>query len=167
MNTALDILAAFAGSPDHGNPAAVAIVDGWPEDSTMQAIARAAGLSETAFVVVGPQGYEIRWFTPVQEVPLCGHATLAAAAVIRDRLKPTSWPIRLQSASGPLRVDREGSRLVLDFPADPGRQTPAPAGLFDALRCPPPSPCPLATRCGNAQTDLRLRRFAQVSGRLA
>jgi PhzF family phenazine biosynthesis protein len=137
MNLALDILAAFADSPDRGNPAAVAIVDEWPEEPAMQAIAREAGLSETAFVVVGPQGYEIRWFTPVQEVPLCGHATLAAAAVIRDRLTPDCWPIELQSASGPLMVDQAGARLVLDFPADPGRQTSAPAGLFDALGCAP------------------------------
>src|SRR5438067_13568991 len=82
---------AFADGPFTGNPAAVCALDAWLPDDVMQAIAAANNLSETAFFV--PQGahgdeYRLRWFTPTVEVDLCGHATLASAFVVFDRLAP-------------------------------------------------------------------------------
>jgi predicted PhzF superfamily epimerase YddE/YHI9 len=79
----LRVVDAFTDAPFSGNPAAVTVVDGFPADDRMQAIAREMNLSETAFVVRRDDGeYDLRWFTPVVEVDLCGHATLAAAHVL-------------------------------------------------------------------------------------
>ncbi|MDP0958978.1 PhzF family phenazine biosynthesis protein, partial [Klebsiella pneumoniae] len=78
--------------PFTGNPAAVCLLEAWPEDSVLQRIATENNLSETAFVVRQPDGFGLRWFTPAVEVDLCGHATLAAASVLlnqqaRDRVR--------------------------------------------------------------------------------
>lgn len=79
---------AFADRVFRGNPAAVVPLDGWLSDSTLQAIAAENNLAETAFFVPRGTGYHLRWFTPRQEVPLCGHATLASAFVILRHLTP-------------------------------------------------------------------------------
>ena len=74
---------AFADRPFSGNPAAVMPLDHWLDEEVMQAIAAENNLSETAFTVPSEgddADYDLRWFTPAMEVPLCGHATLAAAA---------------------------------------------------------------------------------------
>ena len=73
---------AFADRVFRGNPAAVVPLESWLPEATMQSIAAENNLSETAFLVREGIGYRIRWFTPVNEVPLCGHATLASAWVI-------------------------------------------------------------------------------------
>jgi PhzF family phenazine biosynthesis protein len=86
-------------------------------DEAMQAIAAENNLAETAFLVPENGDYRIRWFTPAVEVPLCGHATLASAAVVMERLEPKRLSVVFHSASGPLTVDRIGSRYVMDFPA--------------------------------------------------
>ena len=74
---------AFTDEPFAGNPAAVVVVDAWPDDGLMQRLAAENNLSETAFVVPEDRGrpgsYRVRWFTPAAEVDLCGHATLASA----------------------------------------------------------------------------------------
>ena len=83
MGLDLTVVDAFTDRPFSGNPAAVAIVDRFPEGARMQAIAREMNLSETAFVVPRADGdHDLRWFTPTMEVDLCGHATLAAAHVL-------------------------------------------------------------------------------------
>ena len=69
-----------------GNPAAVMPLERFPDEQLMQAIAAENNLSETAYLVREGSDYRIRWFTPVAEVPLCGHATLASAAVVLERL---------------------------------------------------------------------------------
>ena len=106
---------AFASEPLTGNPAAVIPLDRWLDDKLMQAIAEENNLSETAFTVPSGNGdadYELRWFTPTTEVPLCGHATLATAHVlIRDE------KIRFKTRSGVLTVARDGDLLQLDLPA--------------------------------------------------
>src|SRR5439155_14227280 len=81
----LYIVDAFAERPLSGNPAAICLLETWPEDRLMQAIAAEVNLSETAFVVPEGQGWRIRWFTPTLEVDLVGHATLAAAHVLFTR----------------------------------------------------------------------------------
>ena len=72
-----------------GNSAAVILMPGFPEDGVMQAIAAENNLAETAFLVRADGDYRLRWFTPTTEIPLCGHATLASAAAIMERLEPT------------------------------------------------------------------------------
>lgn len=119
-----------------GNPAAVVPLAEWIDDSLMQQIATENNLSETAFFVpVNTTGshWHIRWFTPAVEVPLCGHATLACAAVIHREFSPSSWPITFESASGQLTIDIDDDAFILDFPANvavPGRM---PNGLPEAL----------------------------------
>jgi PhzF family phenazine biosynthesis protein len=134
MNLQIYQVAAFTETQFGGNPAAVVPLDAWIDDALMQNIAAENNLSETAFFVPVADGeWHIRWFTPAVEVPLCGHATLASAAVIRERLGHAQWPIRLQSASGPLVVDTEGDSYVLDFPANKPSPTELPEGFEAAL----------------------------------
>lgn len=110
---------AFARRVFEGNPAAIVPLQEWIDDCLMQSIAMENNLSETAFFLVDKVDGKrpIRWFTPVYEVDLCGHATLAAAWVAIHKLGIDENPIEFQSASGPLSVRRDGERLVLDFPA--------------------------------------------------
>ncbi len=120
---------AFADEPFRGNPAGVCPLDRWLPDATMQAIAAEMNLAETAFFVPSPNGYHIRWFTPTVEVPLCGHATLASAAVIFRDLRPGDSRVTFDSLSGPLEVARDGDLLELDFPARPPRPAAVPEEL--------------------------------------
>lgn len=110
----------FTDRADGGNPAAVCVTDKWPDDSVMLGIAAHNGLSETAFCVKDsaeqPQ-YHIRWFTPACEVPLCGHATLAAAAVLFRFFHPGAERILFHSKSGMLGVTKKSALYELDFPA--------------------------------------------------
>ena len=94
---------AFSDQVLRGNPAAVCPLQDWLPETLMLSIARENNLSETAFLVGGDGKYEIRWFTPAYEVPLCGHATLASAMVIRDFLEPGRDRVSFQSASGAAR----------------------------------------------------------------
>lgn len=127
-------VAAFTDTLFGGNPAAVVPLTEWLSDALMQNIATENNLSETAFFVpLGRGEWHIRWFTPAVEVPLCGHATLASAAVIHQRLNEQQWPIRLQSASGMLAVDRDGDAYVLDFPASNPQPIELPGGFETAL----------------------------------
>jgi PhzF family phenazine biosynthesis protein len=100
----------------------------------MQSVASEMNLSETAFVEPQAAGYGLRWFTPVAEVGLCGHATLASAHVLYETgLAKPAEPVRFDSVSGPLTARREDGLLVLDFPARPAGPAPAPPGLLAAL----------------------------------
>lgn len=126
---------AFADAVFKGNPAAVIPLETWLPDATMQAIAAENNLAETAFFVRGKDGYGLRWFTPEVEVDLCGHATLASAWVIFNRLDGASNSIEFHTRSGRLKVtqDGESGRLVLDFPARPPETATACAGLLQAI----------------------------------
>jgi PhzF family phenazine biosynthesis protein len=108
---------AFTSRRFAGNPAAVMPLRQFLSDETMQAIAAENNLAETAYLVPDNGDYRIRWFTPTVEVPLCGHATLASAAVVMERLEPKRTSVVFHSASGPLKVDRDLSRYIMDFPA--------------------------------------------------
>ena len=126
-------LDAFTSRVFHGNPAAVCPLAVWLPDETLQAIAAENNLTETAFFVEHKAGYEIRWFTPKQEVDLCGHATLASAHVILNFLKPGLRSVKFSSKSGTLKVARAGELLALDFPTRTGKACPPPHGLLEAL----------------------------------
>lgn len=128
---------AFATRLFSGNPAAVVVMDGFPPDATMQAVAAENNLAETAFLVRDGHDYHLRWFTPVVEVPLCGHATLASAAVVMERLDPTSTNVVFQTASGPLRVVRRDGSYVMNFPSRPSELTSGRQDVADALGCVP------------------------------
>lgn len=127
MEVALTTVDSFTAVPFTGNPAAIAVVDAFPDDQVMQAIAREMNLSETAFVVARTDGeYDLRWFTPSVEVDLCGHATLAAAHLL-------GTPVRFHTRSGVLACTRSDDGWIeMDFPADP----PAPAEPPPALGLP-------------------------------
>ncbi len=112
-----------------GNPAAVCLLDGWPEEGRMQAVAAENNLSETAFLVGGGGRYGLRWFTPVTEVDLCGHATLASAFVIFRFLEPDASDIAFDTRSGELRVRRDGAWLHMDFPSQPPSPCACPEDL--------------------------------------
>jgi predicted PhzF superfamily epimerase YddE/YHI9 len=114
MTLNLTTVDAFTSQPFTGNPAAIAIVDGFPDPSVMQAVAREINLAETAFVVARSDGdFDLRWFTPTVEVDLCGHATLAAAHLI-------GGTARFHTRSGRLDCARtDDGWIEMDFPSDP------------------------------------------------
>ncbi len=124
---------AFARQVFQGNPAAVCPLEQWLDDALLQASAEENNLSETAFFVSIPQGYHLRWFTPVAEVDLCGHATLAAAHVLFEHLGHPGEMILFDTRSGPLTVSRRGDRLEMDFPARTPQPCPIPAALVEGL----------------------------------
>lgn len=109
---------AFTQSAFNGNPAAVCPLDAWLDDDTLQKIAEENNLSETAFFVKENDGFSLRWFTPAVEVELCGHATLAAAWVIFNKLNYSQSSIKFYTLSGELIVSKaENDYLCMDFPA--------------------------------------------------
>jgi PhzF family phenazine biosynthesis protein len=110
---------AFTGAVFAGNPAAVCPLETWLPDSVMQSIAAENNLAETAFFVPQNGTFHLRWFTPMCEVDLCGHATLASAHVLFEELGYKAESIRFETKSGELVVEREGGRLTMDFPARP------------------------------------------------
>lgn len=136
----IQIVDAFTSRPFTGNPAGVCLLPAgpWPDDRRLSRIAAELNHSETAFALPLPAGagahWEIRWFTPLVETNLCGHATLATAHTLR-REGLLSGPVRFRSRfSGDLsaHAGRDGS-ITLDFPAAPGTEVPVPRGLAAAL----------------------------------
>jgi PhzF family phenazine biosynthesis protein len=127
---------AFAIRPFRGNPACVVEpVEAWPDAGWMQALAAENNQAETAFLLrsADPARFGLRWFTPALEVPLCGHATLAAAHVLFAELGLRAEQVTFDTQSGPLGVRRSGPAYAMDFPAQPPVRTDVPAGLAEAL----------------------------------
>lgn len=124
---------AFTSRLFGGNPAAVCPLEDWPADATLQAIALENNLSETAFIVPEGEGFRLRWFTPAVEVNLCGHATLATAHLILNRLEPSREQVAFETLSGTLTVRRDGDRLAMDFPAIPAEPGDVPAEAVAAI----------------------------------
>ena len=126
---------AFADKVFRGNPAAVVPLEQWLPDATLQAIANENNLAETSYFVAREPGfYDLRWFTPTMEVPLCGHATIASAWVIFSELAPELDQVRFATKSGILTVEKGGDGLHrMAMPA--GRVEPfsAPPGFGKAL----------------------------------
>lgn len=108
---------AFTDKVFGGNPAAVVPLSSWPDDSLLQAIAEENNLSETAFFVSTEKAFQLRWFTPLKEVDLCGHATLATAHVIFEILGYSKQVITFETRGGALFVQKKGARLEMNFPA--------------------------------------------------
>lgn len=108
---------AFTDEPFKGNPAGVMIVENEPDVDFMQEIAMEMNLSETAFVVPADDHYKIRYFTPAQEVALCGHATLASAHILYELgVKKSGEPILFKAKVGDLNIHKQGNLIVMNFP---------------------------------------------------
>jgi PhzF family phenazine biosynthesis protein len=109
---------AFTNKPFSGNPAAVCILDEPREENWMLDVAREMNLSETAFLHKQEDGYRLRWFTPVTEIDLCGHATLASAHILWETdLLGSQETAHFYTLSGVLKATRKGEEIEMDFPA--------------------------------------------------
>src|SRR5215469_5209189 len=128
---------AFTNKPFSGNPAGVCVLPEPRDDHWMQQVAQEMNLSETAFLLKQADGFNLRWFTPVVEVGLCGHATLASAHTLWEAgyLQPTEQA-RFHTLSGLLTADHKGDWIELDFPAILEEPTEAPSVLLKALGVP-------------------------------
>jgi PhzF family phenazine biosynthesis protein len=123
---------AFTDTAFKGNPAAVCILDRERDAAWMQDVAKEMNLSETAFLLPHADGFGLRWFTPLVEVALCGHATLASAhALWEERVLETE--ARFHTLSGLLTATRNGDLIELDFPAKAEEKAEAPALLLESL----------------------------------
>ncbi|MGZ6907530.1 MAG: PhzF family phenazine biosynthesis protein [Acidimicrobiia bacterium] len=133
MATPLVWVDAFTDTPTRGNPAAICLLDAPADEAWMQSLAFELGLAETAYVVPrGDHEFDLRWFTPTVEIPLCGHATLASAHVLYEEARATG-PITFHTMSGPLICTRRDGLIEMDFPAVPPTPVAPPDGLLDAL----------------------------------
>jgi PhzF family phenazine biosynthesis protein len=109
---------AFTAKPFSGNPAAVCILDEACDEIWMLNVAREMNLSETAFLNKQEDGYRLRWFTPVTEIELCGHATLASAHILWETgLLGPQEPANFHTLSGLLTAKKKGDEIEMDFPA--------------------------------------------------
>ncbi|MEU9336245.1 PhzF family phenazine biosynthesis protein [Streptomyces sp. NPDC048290] len=135
------IVDAFTDRPFAGNPAGVLLLDAFPEDGWLQNVALEVNHAETAFAHPLPPGgdadWALRWFTPVTEVALCGHATLATAHVLHST-GTQEGPVRFATRSGVLsaRPAPDGS-ITLDFPTAPLTPVDVPEGVAEALGAQP------------------------------
>ncbi len=137
MELSLYHIDAFASDLFKGNPAAVCPLDAWLPYNIMQKIAFENNLSETAFFVQKGNGFHIRWFSPTNEVDLCGHATLATAFVIFNILNYSQNIIEFDSKSGLLKVIKDEDNLILNFPAQPPTPCNTPQEIINALNITP------------------------------
>jgi len=124
---------AFTDKLFGGNPAGVCSLEDWLPNEVMQNIAFENNLAETAFFVTNDVDFELRWFTPLAEVDLCGHATLATAHVLFEHLKYNKEKIIFHTRSGELTVTKKKEKLVLNFPIDIVKKTEAPEELIKAI----------------------------------
>lgn len=128
---------AFTSRPEGGNPAGVCPLESWPATEVLQRVAASMTLAEIAFFVPQGEGFGLRWFTPLVEMDLCGHATLASAHVLFQHLGHGQPEVRFQTRSGELRVQRAADRLVMDLPSRPATACETPPGLAEALGAQP------------------------------
>ena len=130
-------LDAFTGRVFGGNPAVVVLIPDWPEDAILAAIAREHNISTTAFLRDAGEAFEIRYLLPIGEVPLVGHASLAAAHVLLRILRPELGSATLRRPTGTLHVAAmDDGGVAITLPAAPSRPCAVPKGLLDALGLP-------------------------------
>ncbi len=124
---------AFSDQLFKGNPAAVIPLEAWLPDGILQQIAVENNLSETAFFMLKDGNYQLRWFTPLREVDLCGHATLATAHVLYQHLNYKGSDLTFDTRSGKLSVKRSANRYLMNFPTDTLQKVKAPEALLGSL----------------------------------
>jgi PhzF family phenazine biosynthesis protein len=127
---------AFSSRAFGGNPAGVCPLEKWLPDDTLQRIAAENNLSETAFFTREKDFFHLRWFTPLVEVDLCGHATVASAFILYSEFEYVD-SIRFQTRSGLVATTLRGDLIELDFPSRPPEPCAAPEFLLRGLRKPP------------------------------
>ena len=129
---------AFADAPFKGNQAAVMPLDTWLPDDVLQAIGEENAFAETAFILsdqTGEADYELRWFTPTEEVQLCGHATLASGHVVLTRDGGERVTFRTRRA-GILEVCRSDAGYELGLPLSRPSRGPGMRPLASSARSP-------------------------------
>ena len=172
MNFQMWQVDAFAPKVLEGNPAAIVPLEAWLDDALMQKIANENNLAETAFFVPTGEGkYRLRWFTPEAEVDLCGHATLASAWLIFDRLAPALKSIAFETRSGTLTVERgSDGKHVMSLPSDIVEPFVA-TGLAQEIATALGAPLPTATLKGRylvaAWDDAKIVRGLKGPGDIA
>ena len=125
---------AFTDEPFKGNPAGVMIVDESITDEWMQNMAAEMNLSETAFIIPTGTDFRIRYFTPTNEVPLCGHATLASAHIIYETgLRKENETIRFKASGGELSIKKDADLIVMNFPTYPITRIGVPNGFKEII----------------------------------
>ena len=132
MSVSLTWVDAFTDTRYAGNPAGVCLLDEPLPAETMQSLAAELGIAETAFVVPSsePGTFGLRWFSPLVEIDLCGHATLASAHALRaHHVIDGTTPVTFETRSGALRASFAGDLIELDFPADIVTEAPLPSAL--------------------------------------
>lgn len=127
------VVDAFTDQVFQGNPAAVCVLEAWPEDQVMQQIAQENRLSETAFTVKQGKKYGLRWFTPGGEIDLCGHATLGTAYVLSHFVEKKATELVFVTKSGKLTVTRDGDLFTLDMPAYELKSVPVTKAMTEAI----------------------------------
>ncbi|MEV8553456.1 PhzF family phenazine biosynthesis protein [Streptomyces glaucescens] len=152
------IVDAFTDRPFAGNPAGVLLLDAFPDDTWLQNVAMEVNHAETAFAHRLPGGGEadwaLRWFTPVAEVDMCGHATLATAHVLRST-GAHEGPVRFATRSGVLvATPREDGSITLDFPTAPLTRVDVPDGVAGALGAVPSTVCDTGPHVGDLLLEL-------------
>jgi PhzF family phenazine biosynthesis protein len=153
MNLKIWQVDAFASRPLEGNPAAVVPLEDWIADDLMQRIAAENNVAETAFFVkTGAGQYHLRWFSPGREVDLCGHATLASAWTIFNRVDTTLMEVRFMTRSGELVVKRGEDGNIMSLPSAASEPFDAPDGFAGAvgaaLNAPPPHEVHISAKGG-------------------
>ncbi|EKQ56976.1 MULTISPECIES: PhzF family phenazine biosynthesis protein [unclassified Clostridium] len=124
---------AFTEEIFKGNPAAICVLEEWIDEKLMQDIANENNLSETAFCVIKNDLCELRWFTPEEEIDLCGHGTLATAYVIFEILNYPKNTVKFQTKSGILTVEKDGENMIMEFPKREGTKTEITHQLIKGL----------------------------------
>ncbi|MFE2512738.1 PhzF family phenazine biosynthesis protein [Streptomyces naganishii] len=156
------IVDAFTDRPFAGNPAGVLLLDtdAFPEDAWLQKVALEVNHAETAFAHPLPAGGEadwaLRWFTPVTEVAMCGHATLATAHVLRTTgALGDREPVRFATRSGVLVAAPAGDgALTLDFPTAPLTAVEVAGSVAEALGAEPRTAYDTGANVGDLLVEL-------------
>jgi len=127
------IVDAFTSEVFSGNPAAICVMDRWPDESIMMKMAMENNLSETAFLVKEKDGLRLRWFTPGGEIDLCGHATLATAFVYMNFYEKDLDSVKFNTMSGPVYITRRGDLYDLNLPSFTLHEVPVTDEMSEAL----------------------------------
>jgi len=124
-------VSAFSTDPFKGNPAGICVLEKLIDKEEMQKIARVTNLPATAFIFQALDSFQLRWFTPNSELPLCGHATLASAYIIWEKgLLPKTEKIVFHTGNGDLSVRRHDAWMEMEFPSYSNIKTTLPAELL-------------------------------------
>ena len=127
------VIDVFTDKAFGGNPAGVCLLEEWLPDETLQNIGMENNLSETAFLVKRDGYYDLRWFTPMIEVDLCGHATMGSAFVLFNFIETAASALSFSTQSGTLTVARDGDTLRMNLPSRPAIPAPKYESVANSL----------------------------------